>query len=223
MTMDKIIEALGVTAELMGQQVTPAALVMMAEDLAGYPQQQVLEALRRVRRECRRMTLADIIERMEAADGRPNADEAWANAMVALDESQTVVWTREALEAWGIARPLMVINDKTGARMAFRGAYERLVEESRARKEPAHWSASLGWDVDNRREVLESAVQAGRLTHTQAQGLLPAPAQDPDVAQAIVRLVTFNGDVVDSEAHDREVHRRRIEELRQTLARKAAT
>ena len=168
------------------------------------------------------MTLADIIERMDSADGRPNGDEAWSNALIAMDESQTVVWTSEAKEAWEIARPCMVINDRVGARMAFKGAYDRLVEASRAKKQPAQWNASLGWDTDNRREVLEAAVLAGRLTNDQAQGLLPAPAPDPGVAKAFVRLITHNGDVVDNEAHDREVHRRRIDELRQILARKAA-
>lgn len=177
MNTDRLIEAIGVTMEAMGQQLTPAALVLMAEDLAEYDLQAVLRALHRVRRECRRMTLADIVERIESGDGRPAADEAWMAALLAHDEAETVVWTEETAQAFEIARPALQINDKVGARMAFKAAYDRLVTASREANQPARWTASIGFDVERRRLALDEAARAGRLAPAYVQGLLPPPAE----------------------------------------------
>lgn len=217
--VDRIIEALGVTAEAMGQQLTPAALLLMADDLAPYGLETVLAALTRVRRECRRLSVADVIERIQIADGRPKSDEAWANALAALDEAETVVWTQEAAQAFEVARPLLEINDKTGARMAFRDAYERLCERARASCEPAEWSASLGWDAERRRLVLEAAVTAGRLGHDSVRGLLPPPPASPDLNKSVMALVSSNGVLTDkaSTAIERENARKRIAALKLML------
>lgn len=172
---ETLIEDLAATAEVMGQEVRPAGLLVMSDELMAYPLEVVRAALSRVRRECRRLTLADLLERIETADGRPLADEAWATAILAMEESETFIWTRETQQAFSIAKPLVEINDRVGARMAFRDAYARLVQEARAHHVPVAWSPSLGWDVERRREVLESAVINGRLPASYVQGLLPGP------------------------------------------------
>lgn len=219
MNQETIVRALGVTAEAMGQQLSPAGLLMMADDLAPYGVETVLAALTKVRRECRRLSLADVIERIQIADGRPKSDEAWANALAALDESETVVWTNEAAQAFEVARPLLEINDKTGARMAFRDAYERLCESARSISEPARWVASLGWDVERRRLVLESAVSAGRLGHDSVRGLLPPPQPSVDLSKSVMALVSHNGVLTDkaSTAIERENARKRIAALKLML------
>ena len=153
-----------------------------------------------MRRECRRLTLADILERIETADGRPMADEAWATAILALEESETFIWTLETQQAFAVARPLVEINDRVGARMAFRDAYARLVQAARARQVPVAWSPSLGWDVERRRAVLEIAVANGRLAASHAQGLLPGPDR-ASAAQAVkaLTLAASDGVVVGAE------------------------
>lgn len=201
-----------------GNEISPIALDVMVEDLIPYGVEAVKVALTRCRRECRgRMALADILERLTAADGRPDADEAWMTALQAEDESATVVWTGETAQAFAIARPALEIRDKIGARMAFKAAYDRLVQDARDRGEPAKWSASLGWDAEQRRNVLEAAVDCKRLPASYAAGLLPSPRVDPDVAKAVLQLACVNGETVNAEVADRELARRRLAELRAML------
>ena len=90
---ETLIEDLAAAAEVMGQEVRPAGLLAMSDELMAYPLELSRAALIRVRRECRRLTLADILERIETADGRPLADEAWATAILAMEESETFIWT----------------------------------------------------------------------------------------------------------------------------------
>jgi len=121
---------------------------------------------------------ADIIEQIEGAtggDGRPSDDEAWAIALTSQDEADTVVWTNETAEAFGICQPVMATGDKVGARMAFKDAYNRLVAASRIARRPAQWSASLGWDMTKREAVLAKAVTSGLLPAPMATALLPNP------------------------------------------------
>lgn len=219
MSKEQIVRALGVTAEAMGQQLSPAGLLLMADDIAPYGLETVLAALTRVRRECRRLSVADVIDRIQIADGRPKSDEAWANALGALDEAETVVWTQEASQAFEVARPLLEINDKTGARMAFRDAYERLCERARESGDPTQWTASLGWDVERRRLVLESAVIAGRLGQDSVRGLMPPPPASADLSKSVMSLVSNNGVLTDkaSTAIERESARNRIAALKRML------
>ena len=83
-------------------------------------------------------TPADIVERLESCDGRPTAAEAWALALAADDEAETVVWTPEIAEARSAAKPALDIGDKVGARQAFVEAYERRVAEARRELRPAY-------------------------------------------------------------------------------------
>lgn len=216
MSKEQIIRALGVTAEAMGQQFSPAGLLLMAEDLEPYGVEMVLAALSRVRRECRKLTVADVVDRLSMADGRPLADEAWACSLSALDESETVVWTDEMQQAFEVARPLLEINDKTGARMAFRDAYERLVEKARQERAPAKWNVSLGRDKARRATVLEIAVTAGKLPAEYARGLLPPPPMSKEHGDAVIALVASNGVLTDKAASaiDRENARKRLAELK---------
>lgn len=219
MSKETIIRALGVTAEAMGQQFSPAGLLLMADDLEPYGVEMVLAALAKVRRECRKLTVADVIDRLSMADGRPQSDEAWAMSLAALDESETVVWTEEMHQAFEVARPLLEINDKTGARMAFRDAYDRLVEQARQQRAPAKWGVSLGWDAARRAAVLEIAVNAGRLPADHARGLLPPPPISKEQGDAVLALVAANGVLTDEAASaiDRENARKRLAELKAML------
>lgn len=120
---------------------------------------------------------ADLIAQLQglaADDGRPGPEEAWSIAMQSSDEAATVVWTAEIAEAMGVAGPVLQAGDKVGARMAFREAYERIVEAARKQRRPAVWSASLGHDKRRQAEAIRIAVDAGLLPRTELQAL-PAP------------------------------------------------
>lgn len=123
-------------------------------------------------------TPADVLAQIDglaADDGRPGAEEAWATALRARDEAETVVWTAEMAGAWNVARSALDVGDEVGARMAFRESYGRLTDAARAQRQPAAWSVSLGFDPQRREQAIDAAVAAGRLPldHPHA---LPAPA-----------------------------------------------
>ncbi len=123
-------------------------------------------------------TPADVIAQLDglaANDGRPDGDEAWSTALLSADERETVVWTEEMQEAFCIARPVLDAGDRVGARMAFRDAYNRMVEEARKARRGATWSVSEGFDVAKRGEAIRKAVAANRLQGEHLHAL-PAPA-----------------------------------------------
>jgi hypothetical protein len=168
-----LIKTLSVTAQIYGKDFTPEAAMILAGDLSEFPEQAVLVALSRCRKELRFFpTLAEIIARID--DGRPGTEEAWA--MLPKDESASVVWTDEMAEAYGIARDLMD-TDHVAARMAFKESYLRLVNDSREHKRPVRWTPSIGHDPRSRERALVEAVSKGRISHDHAQEFLPDNAQ----------------------------------------------
>lgn len=212
-----LVQQLVGTAELLGQPMTPTAAAMLAEDLSGYPRDVLARAMSRVRTEhTGRLVPKAILDRIDEAMGRPAANEAWAMASAALDERATIVWTGEMADAWAVARPLASAGDMVGARMAFIGAYERLVRTSRDARLLPTVSVSLGWDGQMRDAALEQAVQLGYLTHAQAgehrQPALPAPVFNP---------VALLAGRVEPAAHAGPDVRKRLAELRDEIASKA--
>lgn len=181
---DALLEALAVTAELTGTELTkPAARALLA-DLQAYPHAQVIAALSRCRRELKgRLTLAAILERLD--DGRPGPNEAWA--MIPQDEAGSVVWTDEMSRAFGAAQPLIAAGQIIAARQTFIEVYERAVAEARAAQIAPRWTPSLGHDQTGRAGALEAAVRLGRITQERAATLLPSPNRE----QANAALITL--------------------------------
>jgi hypothetical protein len=114
-----------------------------------------------------------IVARCKLLDGRPDDNEAWAVAITSQDEAETVVWTAEMAEAFNLARPLLAAGDEIGARMAFKDAYKRLVDDARTANKPAQWSVSAGWDATRRQIAVEKATVAGLLAGPQPHLALP--------------------------------------------------
>jgi hypothetical protein len=205
---EKLVRLLVATAEVIGDEIRPAAAALMVEDLAAYPLPALEAALTACRRELKgRLSLAAIIERVD--DGHPSPNQAWALAVPAADERNTVVWTREMQSAWAVAYPLVVRGDMIGARMSFLEAYAKAVKDARAAQRPAAYSAALGFDVSGRTEVLRQAVARGQLEHAavaphllidgvgaapfNAHALLsgrvePAPSASPEVQRRLAEL-----------------------------------
>lgn len=188
----RILEAIAVAAEMTGTELSKGALRGMEMELDAYPEADVLVALGRCRRELKhRLTLADIIERIDKRDGRPGADEAWAKALAGMDENATVVLNDEISEAMAAARPIFQAGDEVGARMAFRSAYERVVQTNRERKVGVRWWASLGQDKGKREAVVQDAIRQGLLANETARLLLPPPessAPNPAMAAKLKAL-----------------------------------
>lgn len=168
---EHLIDLLCATAEVLGHEIRPAAAMLMADDLSKYPLPALSKALARCRSELTgRLTPKEILERLEDGGVWISANEAWALALKAADEAQTVVWTDEIAKAWQIALPILDAGDKVGARMAFIPAYERMVKSAREEGRPVQWQISQGWDPQLRDQAIRQAVSAG---------LLPPPKQDP--------------------------------------------
>lgn len=175
------------TAELLGQEIKPTAAEMLADDLSSYPRPVLAAALSRVRTEhTGRLTPKAIIDRIDEVMGRPAANEAWAVAIVASDERNTVVWTDEMAAAWGAAQPIAEGGDMVGARMAFIAAYERLVRTAREERRMPSVVVSIGWCQEGRKTAIDKAVQLGYMPQAEAQQYLPAPAPAPWLASALL-------------------------------------
>lgn len=184
--MRKLLEAIAVTAELMGREISPGAAAVMAKDLSAYPPEVVIQALVNLRRAPgARFALDAVIVQIERLqpDGRPGADEAWA--MIPRDEDASVVMTDEMAEAYGIALPLLEEGDQVAARMAFKDAYTRIVEQHKLADVKPKWFPSLGRNTEARERALADAVQKGRLGVEHVACLLPPASQ---VREQVLRL-----------------------------------
>lgn len=181
----QLAAAIVATAETLGQTMSAAAAELMASDLSEYPAPDIIAALTACRRELTgKLTLAAILQRVQAADGRPEPNEAWALALAASDEFDSVVLTDEIQLALGAARAILDAGDKVGARMSFLSAYQRLVDTARRENRPVKWSLSPGFDQQRRLMAVEEAGLLGRL---------PAPVVQQYRAQLTHEPVTQDG------------------------------
>lgn len=180
-----LLEQILATAELLGQEMTARTAAVFADDLAGYPQDVLAKALARVRAEHRgRLTPSAVLERIDEVAGRPSASEAWAMAVGALDERNTVVWTVEMRDAWGVVNDLAERGDLIGARMGFIQAYDRLVRIARDERALPQVEISEGWDKEAKALAITKAIELGyvdparhsaELLRVGFDGVLPCP------------------------------------------------
>ena len=185
----QILEAVAVAAELTGTELCDVAKGAMVEELAAHDLQTVLNALNRCRKELTgRLTLAAILQRLDT--GLPSADEAFGMLVEGWrNEALTVVVPAIAMRAAGNgAQELYFCGDKTGARMAFKGAYERLAANVQGK---AAWFVSAGNDRDQRSAAVMAAVKAGRLEQQQAAGYLPHEAVEERLMLTENRTLTL--------------------------------
>lgn len=134
---------------------------------------------------------AGIAKRCKLMDGRPGEEEAWALALLSRDEADTVVWTQEIAEAFGIARPVLETSGEITARKTFIEAYNRIVSQARFARKPVAWNVSLGWDMKKREAAIEKANVAGLLPAPTVQALLPnyaGPGADESCPEGLKRV-----------------------------------
>jgi len=163
----ELIAALGATAEAMAQQVTPAALNMMADDLSEFTENQISAALKNIRKKNRRFSVGTIIEHIQASDGRPTADRAWQ--MMPKCETETGIISKEMFGAWEVAQDMHYNGDEVGAKIAFNREYTSMVDLARENEEPPVFTLSLGFDKSKRVKPIIDGVVAGLITTEKAQ------------------------------------------------------
>ena len=173
-----ILKAVAVTAELTGYPLSEAALDLMVQDLAEYPEPQVMAALKRCRQECKgRLTLHEIIQRMDLGDvDHPGPEEAWGMLIRFVnDERETGLYTEPMRQAWEACDPILKAGDEVGARMCFLETYRKALKRAVETRNPPKWSLTMGSDAERRKTALQDAVAAKRISADYAQSLLPAP------------------------------------------------
>src|SRR5438874_9680179 len=117
-----LMEQLTIVAEAMAEPLTASRLQIYANDLSDLSEEQIMVACLRARRELKFFPkIAELRELVGATpgsqvdDGRPGAETAWA--MCPKNDEDSVVWTEEMSEAFGIANGLLRDGDAVGARM----------------------------------------------------------------------------------------------------------
>lgn len=198
-TQNDVIKTLMAMGEIYGKVMSEAAASIFIEDLSAFAPDSVLLALKACRRELTRFpTTADVIARLEALDGRPGAEEAWA--MIPQSEDGSVVWNDEMATAFGAAYPLLKIGDPVAARMAFKERYIAAVKEARDSRQPVRWQPSFGHDKATHAAAVNAAVASKRITIEHAASLLPelpapkeklaltGPTEEPNLAENRKRI-----------------------------------
>ena len=169
MSLEQTMTAFAATAEMLGKSFTDHQLILFAESVEKYDQKQFMDALRRVREECKFFSLAEVISRID--DGRPDPEEAWS--LVRFDDSETMVMNDDIGKAMGVARAAYEEGDKLGAKLAFKEKYAKVVAEARANAKPVNWFMSLGSNASGYAEPVNAALAAGRIDKKTAKQCLP--------------------------------------------------
>lgn len=169
--MNDVYQMLLATFAVVDQPMSDLAIKAMAADLECYETHALAMALQRCRRELRRITLADIIERIEGE--HPGVETAWATVSQCLNnESVSVVMTEQMAAAFGVARGLS--DDHVAARMAFKESYQREVSQARSTGIKPHWFNSFGTEVTGREKAMRDAAKLNQLTASVMKALPPA-------------------------------------------------
>jgi hypothetical protein len=167
MTLTQIVKA---TYAMVGQPIDDFQLAITVDKLKDYPFEDVSAALSRCQDELRRLTFADILDRLPG--GHPGPEQAWALMAQAMhDESVSLIWSDEMREAYGAAH--MVADDPIAARMTFKEVYTKAIAIARSQRVPITWTLSKGSDKAMLEAVIIQGVKEGKLLPEYAQRQLP--------------------------------------------------
>ncbi|OCG56853.1 hypothetical protein [Gilliamella sp. Fer4-1] len=173
---DEFLAVIGGLLEVYGQQASTVKVNIYWSTLGQYPINSLKAAANAWVRKSQFMPKpADLIKLMGGASNHLSPDEAWAIAILASDETNTVVWTGEIAKAWAQAKIVYQNGDKIGARRTFIDTYERLVDESMMNGRIPEVFVSLGSDKEKRVDAINHAVFTGLLTQERADHYLPKP------------------------------------------------
>lgn len=155
-----------------------ARLSMWFYKLSNYPKGTVLKSAHHFIATSKfKPQLSEIIHGCEVQmpDCWLGSDEAWAK--MPQSESESSMMTNEISQAMSYATPLIEQGESNAARMAFRDAYNRLVERAKLEgRKPAYFLSS-GSDRGGRESVLCDAVKDGLISVESAIKILPECAK----------------------------------------------
>lgn len=153
--LDKMRAVFGTKFQKQWANVTTQELVLAAQQvLAGLTRQEVergfaemitktfCPSLPEFRAWCRPSAFLDI--------SWDSPDVAWSKALESEDERLTIIWTDEASESFGIAKPALDANDKFTAGRAFKDHYAKLIEKAKLEQRMPNYWTSLGDDANHR-------------------------------------------------------------------------
>lgn len=166
-----------------GKKLSHRAITMIFEAMSDYTLDAIEKALS-IHIQCNKFapTPSDIIEILSSSKNKHvGADEAWAIALASFDEFDTVVINQQITEARSIAYDVWESGDKVGARMAFKAAYDRIIQSSPV----PSWFVSIGYDTQRRVDAVKKAVSLGRISQECANKHLPPPELTTTVAGLI--------------------------------------
>lgn len=201
----KVVKLLQQAFAVYGKPLDADAIDIWLAVLSGYGVQQISYGIQRHLRDPAEGRFApkpaNIIGAIEGAKRELwlSGNEAWANAQGAEDEGLTMVWTREASQAWfKAAKPLVDAGNKIAARSAFLDAYEREISQAIAEGRPPEVITSLGHDADSRAQAIEQARDRGLLTSEQAEReLIGTDREVTGDGKAAAALLGHGGDLSD--------------------------
>jgi hypothetical protein len=160
------------TFEVYGTKITQTSIMIWINSMSKYPFFDLKTALTyHIQNSPYAPKPSDMINFIQAQDGRPGADEAWA--MIPRNESVSAILSQEMLTAMAAAQPLLNEGDQVAARMAFKESYSNLVNSARQTSRPVEWFPSLGNDKYGREAVVKEAIRLGRISETHGRKLLP--------------------------------------------------
>lgn len=151
---------------------------MWMRELARYPAGSVQRSAENFIRTSKfKPQLSEIVKGCEAQTPTLwlTSDEAWAR--MPKTEAESAMLCQETAEALALAMPLLADGEESAARLAFRGAYNRLVEKAKIEgRAPAYFLAQ-GSDRGHQVEVLLQAVSIGQIGVDQAKVIMPMEAE----------------------------------------------
>jgi hypothetical protein len=172
----RIIQALAVSYEIMGQTMSETALEVMAKKLNKYPERAVLRAIDKAISEVNYLKPADIISRID--DGRPSPEKAWQEVQH-LTEDDAKVLTTEQNQAFCMVSTSLIDGDTSAritAKQTFISEYKKLCEESRDAGQPVQYylaRANRDYEGAKALEAVTHAVSENKIPQVEAARLLP--------------------------------------------------
>ncbi len=159
-----------------GKVFTQRNMTLIFDALEDYPLEAVFQAIKIHTKKGKFAPVPrDIIEIIIGNTGQKHigADEAWGLVLDSFDENSTVVITKQIAEARGLVIDIYQTGDVTGARMAFRDTYNRIILSTASNPS---WFVSEGFDLANRDDAVQKAIGLGRLPASAASNyLIEAP------------------------------------------------
>jgi len=175
MSHNRILQAIGVACEVIGQEMSPAAMATIAKKLVVWDQELAIKAIERAMEEAKgRISLSDILKHLPDPLGYRGPEESWSAVCVAItDEDRTIFVTDEEMKAIAVAAGPMEAGDKIAARMAYLEAYKKALAQARTNQKKAKYRISPGRDQALREQAIIDAGNNNLISRSQVVDMLP--------------------------------------------------